>query len=144
MMYSYGPPHMAEQRQDDQHEHTFSNYVRIRDVVQKTCRMRWTIGKSGERGSGISVLPAWHDDDDCYFYHHMNCKLEPLPCLISSYPLPMGLVTRSTRHAASRSNGGYSTIMTMHFFWLSSLYHYNPTSRCEFKDLWQDGGDVKT
>ena len=63
-MYSYGPPHMAEQKQDDQHEHTFSNYVRIRDVVQKTCQRRWTIGKSGERGSGISVLPARHDDDD--------------------------------------------------------------------------------
>ena len=28
-------------------EHTFSNYVRIRDVVQKTCQRRWTIGKSG-------------------------------------------------------------------------------------------------
>ena len=51
-------------KQDDQHEHTFSNYVRIRDVVQKTCLRRWTIGKSGERGSGISVLPARHDDDD--------------------------------------------------------------------------------
>ena len=49
---------------DDQHEHTFNNYVRIRDVVLKTCRRRWTIGKSGERGSGISVLPARHDDDD--------------------------------------------------------------------------------
>ena len=55
---------MAVQKQDDQHEHTFSNYVRIRDVVQKTCLRRWTIGKSGERGSGISVLPARHDDDD--------------------------------------------------------------------------------
>ena len=54
---------MAEQKQDDQHEHTFSNYVRIQDVVQKTCLRRWTIGKSGERGSGISVLPARHDDD---------------------------------------------------------------------------------
>ena len=63
-MYSYGSPHMAVQKQDDQHEHTFSNYVRIRDVVQKTCQRRWTIGKSGERGSGISVLPARHDDDD--------------------------------------------------------------------------------
>ena len=38
--------------------------LRIQDVVQKTCRRRWTIGKSGERGSGISVLPARHDDDD--------------------------------------------------------------------------------
>ena len=51
-------------KQDDQHEHTFSSYVRIRDVVQKTCLRRWTIGKSGERGSGISLLPARHNDDD--------------------------------------------------------------------------------
>ena len=44
----------------------------FRDVVQKTCLRQWTIGKSGERGSGISVLPAWHDDDDVRFpypYH---------------------------------------------------------------------------
>ena len=27
----------------------------------KTCLGRWTIGRSGERGSGISVLPARHD-----------------------------------------------------------------------------------
>ena len=67
-MYSYGPPHMAVQKQDDQHEHTFSNYVRIQDVVLKTCLRRWTIGKSSERGSGISVLPARHDDDDFLFY----------------------------------------------------------------------------
>ena len=59
---------MAEQKQDDQHEHTFSNYVRIQDVVMKTCQKRWTIGKSGERGSGISVLAARHDDDDDYAY----------------------------------------------------------------------------
>ena len=57
-------PHMAVQKQDDQHEHTFSSYVRIRDVVLKTCLGWWTIGRSGERGSGISVLPARHDDDD--------------------------------------------------------------------------------
>ena len=63
-MYSYGPQHMAVQKQDDQHEHTFSSYVRIRDVVLKTCLRRWTIGRSGEIGSGISVLPARHDDDD--------------------------------------------------------------------------------
>ena len=54
---------MAEQKQDDQLEHTLNNYVRIRDVAQ-TGQRRWTIGKSGERGSGISVPPARHDDDD--------------------------------------------------------------------------------
>ena len=48
----------------DQHEHTFSSYARIRDVAPKTCQRRWTIGRSGERGSGISVLVARHDDDD--------------------------------------------------------------------------------
>ena len=55
---------MAVQKQDDPHEHTFSSYVRIRDVVLKTYLGRWTIGRSGERGSGISVLPARYDDDD--------------------------------------------------------------------------------
>ena len=36
----------------------FSSYVRTRDVVLKTYLGRWTIGRSGERGSGISVLPS--------------------------------------------------------------------------------------
>ena len=64
VMYSYGSPHMAKQKQDDQLEYTYSSYVRIRDVTLKTCQKRWMIGKSGERGSGISVLVARHDDDD--------------------------------------------------------------------------------
>ena len=63
-MYSYGSPHMAAQKQDDQLERTFSSYVRIQDVVLKTYLGRWTIGRSGERGSGISVLPTRYDDDD--------------------------------------------------------------------------------
>ena len=63
-MQSYGPPHMAEQKQDDQHKHTYSSYVRIQDVSLKTCRRRWTIGRSGERGSGLSMLAAQHDDDN--------------------------------------------------------------------------------
>ena len=40
------------------------SYVRIWDVALKTCQRRWTIERSGERGSGISVLVVWHDDDD--------------------------------------------------------------------------------
>ena len=55
---------MAAQKQDDQLERTFSSYVRIQVVVLKTYLGRWTIGRSGERGSGISVLPARYDDDD--------------------------------------------------------------------------------
>ena len=61
-MYSYGPPHMAGQKQDDQLEHTYSSYVRILDVALRTCQRRWAIGRSGERGSGISVPAAQHDD----------------------------------------------------------------------------------
>ena len=57
-------PHMAEQKQDDQLEHTYSNYVRIQDVGLKTCQRWWMIGRSGERGSGIPMLSARHDDDD--------------------------------------------------------------------------------
>ena len=34
------------------------------DVVLKSCLGGWTRGRSGEKGSGISVLPARHDDDD--------------------------------------------------------------------------------
>ena len=63
-MYAYGPAHMAEQKQDDQLEYTYSSSVSIRDVTLKTCQRRWTIGRSGESESGISVLAARHDDDD--------------------------------------------------------------------------------
>ena len=63
-MHSFGPLHRAEQKQDDQLEHTYSSYLRIRDVALKTCQGLSIIGRSGERGSGISVLAARHDDDD--------------------------------------------------------------------------------
>ena len=62
--YSYGTPHMAKQKQDDHLEHTYSSYVRIRDVALKIWKRRWMIGRSGEKGPGISVLAARHDDDD--------------------------------------------------------------------------------
>ena len=63
-MYSYGPSRMAEQKQDGQLELTYSSSVRIWDVALKTCQRRWTTRKSGERGLGISVQAAPHDDDD--------------------------------------------------------------------------------
>ena len=67
-MYSYGPSHIAVQKQDNQLEHIYSNYVRTQDVTLKTYRRRWMIGRSGERASGISVLAARHDDDDDDIY----------------------------------------------------------------------------
>ena len=59
-----GPPHMANQKQDGLLEHKYSSYVMIRDVTLKTCQRWWMIGRRGERGSGISVIAARHDDDD--------------------------------------------------------------------------------
>ena len=43
---------MAKQKQDDWLEPTYSSYVKTQDVTMKTCRRRWIIGISGERGSG--------------------------------------------------------------------------------------------
>ena len=40
-------------------EPSYSSSMLIRDVALKICRKQWTIGRCGERGSGISVLIAW-------------------------------------------------------------------------------------
>ena len=83
MTDSNGPPHMAKQKQDEQLEHTYTSYVRIREVALKTCQRRWMIGRSGERVSGISVLTAWHDDDDDdgYIYIYIYTPLLGLSSL---------------------------------------------------------------
>ena len=78
-MYSYGPTY-GRQKQDDQLELTYSNYVRTQDVTPKTCRRRWMIGRSGERGSGISVLAARHDDDDDDIKAKINTALKICKC----------------------------------------------------------------
>ena len=62
--YSSEALYMGEQRQDDQLEPTYSSSVPILDVAVRTCQKQWTIGRGGERGSGISVLMVRHDDDD--------------------------------------------------------------------------------
>ena len=68
-------PHMAEQKQGDLLEPTYSSSVRIRDVALRTCQKQWTIRRSSERGSGISMQEAWQDDDDkIYIYIYIyNC-----------------------------------------------------------------------
>ena len=38
------------------------------DVALKTCQRRWTTGRSGERGSGISMLSAWW-----WWWHPVSC-----------------------------------------------------------------------
>ena len=56
------PPLMVVQEWDDQHELTYSSYVKTRVVILKTCRRRWMIGRNGERRSGISAQAARHDE----------------------------------------------------------------------------------
>ena len=59
-MYSYGHPRTAGKKQDDQLEHTYRSYVRIRDIALKTC----------QKGVVARELAARHDDDEddmsCY------------------------------------------------------------------------------
>ena len=55
---------MDERRQDDQLERTYNSSVPIQNVALRTYRERWTIERSGGRGSGRSVLAARHDDYD--------------------------------------------------------------------------------
>ena len=58
---------MDEQRPDNLPEPTYSSSVSIWDVALKTCQKQWMIEKGGEKGSGISMLMMWHDDDDDEF-----------------------------------------------------------------------------
>ena len=42
--------------------------LQIGEDTLKTCQKRWMIGRNGERGPGMSVLVARHDDDDEGWY----------------------------------------------------------------------------
>ena len=68
VMYFCGPLHMDEQRQDIQFKPTYSSSEPIQDVALRICWKQWTIGRCGERRSGISVLIAWHNDIYIYIY----------------------------------------------------------------------------
>ena len=54
---------------------TFSSYVRIQDVALKTYQRWWMIGRSGERGSEISVQAARHDDVDDILTKELKDKI---------------------------------------------------------------------
>ena len=76
-MYSCGPLHMDEQRQDDKLEPTYSSYVSIRDVT--------LIERGGGRGSGWLCL--WRDKmmisldrseaDQMLYNYNCSCSFEP-------------------------------------------------------------------
>ena len=97
-MYSCGPPLMDVQEWDDQHELTYSSYVRTRDVTLKTCRRRWMIGRDGERRSGISAQAVRHDDDD--EVSKINGQISFIPFVMGPLPtywstLPNPIITES-------------------------------------------------
>ena len=79
-MFSYGPPHIADQKQGDQLEPTYSSFVRIRDVALRTSKKRWTIGMSGARGSGISLLVARQDAKLLLWNRNKYLKLNIISC----------------------------------------------------------------
>ena len=108
------PPHIPKQKQDDLLEHTYSSYVRIRDVALKTSQKRWMLGRSGERGSGISVLAARHDDDDddiCNMYYIYVWICYIIIIILSShqhgYPWP-SLATSPKRSLLLAGPQGYT------------------------------------
>ena len=82
VMNSCGPLHMDEQRQDVQLEHTYSSSVPLQDVALKISRKQWTIGRCGERGSEISVLIAWHNDDDDIGGRCVETKEPSVSCMV--------------------------------------------------------------
>ena len=68
-MYSYGPPHMAEQKQDEQHEHTYIQQLcedtecspeDLPEVMNE--REKWR-----ERVRDIRAGSRHDDDDDCFY-----------------------------------------------------------------------------
>ena len=72
---------MDDQRQDDQLEPICNSSMPIQDIESKTSRARGTIETDGQRGSGNSLLAAWHNDDDDddddtkFFYGNKETKL---------------------------------------------------------------------
>ena len=83
VMYSYGPLH----KQGDHLKPIYRSSVRIRGVALRICRKRWTIGRGGKKGSGISVPMARQDDNDEML--HLTCIVPSLkkhnyyPCYIN-------------------------------------------------------------
>ena len=57
-IYSCGPLHMDDQKQDDQLESIYNSSVPLQDITLKISRERWKIATGGERGPGRSVLAA--------------------------------------------------------------------------------------
>ena len=92
-MYSCGQLPVDQQRQDDQLEPRYGSSVLIWDLTLKTCRKQWMIGRGSERGPGISLLLARHDDDDMIAVH-----LSPIKVFNIFYFLKLSLDFHENRY----------------------------------------------
>ena len=110
---------MAEQKQDDQLEYTYSSYGRIQDIVLKTGRRRWTIGRSGERGSGISVQAAQHDDDDDEYYSRSALENIHLTSLV---PI-IAMILSSALFVYSLCDGELGISVKILIVWVEMLFY---------------------
>ena len=61
VMYSYGPLHVAKQKQGDQLEPTYSSSVRTLGVTLRTCQKRCPIGMVRDIRADGTI--RWWDDD---------------------------------------------------------------------------------
>ena len=124
-MYSYGPPHMAEQKQDNQLKHTYSSSVRIWDVALKSCQRQWTIGRSGERGSGISMLTAWHDDDDEFIYFRGVTSYDVQSFTTEIWLIKYTLIQLHLKHWKFEMNSYNLLLKNRNYIWLSPTDTWN-------------------
>ena len=90
---------MAEQKQDDQHEHTFSNYVRIRDVVREDLpeamndRERW---RERVRDIRATSTTWWWWYIYIYIYIYIYCVFVFIMHIINIKPSWLGLQNTPT------------------------------------------------
>ena len=69
---------------------------------------RWTIGKSGERGSGISVLPARHDDDIYYTQCIYIFSWKNIFPTVTTFSIIHFIVNYSEKYLKQLSNSFYN------------------------------------
>ena len=97
--------------------------VKIRDIALRTCQKRWTIGRSGKRGSRISVLVAWHD---VYIYIYIYIiLLNTLSCGKSCLVVPGVAVppwATETHHPWLAADEGKILHVLSHVVWWKKLF----------------------
>ena len=82
-------------------EPIYNNSVLIHDIALRTSWEQWTIETSGERGSGRSVLAAWHDDDDDNIILNKSWRQHPTKQQLYGHlpPITKTIQVRPSRHA---------------------------------------------